>query len=286
MKRAWVYFVATSTVGCGIIAGIDPLNVDPCYDGCADVTTDVNVDVLGDVHGPDAGKDGASDATDAFDGSDSSPNDGGCPKAGMAHTSAGFCVDTTEVTFAAYQAFVAAKNGDTSGQIPACAGNTSYVPTAVGSGSVPVHDVDYCDAVAYCQWAGKRLCGKIGGGPLPQSSFLDPSTNQWLYACSSGGSQTWPYGNAYVAGDCNTDLDASGPAPVGTYPKCVGGFPGVYDMVGNVWELIDGLDSDAGTTLIFGAGYTTADPTFQCTTGYTVPIDDHASDIGFRCCAP
>jgi len=82
-----------------------------------------------------------------------------------------YCIDATEVTQAQYSQFLFVKKGDTSGQEARCTWNMSYGVTCggfdpVARGGYPVVCIDWCDAVAFCSWAGKRLCGKIGGGSL------------------------------------------------------------------------------------------------------------------------
>jgi formylglycine-generating enzyme required for sulfatase activity len=273
MKRALGLAVLFLS-GCGIIAGVDPLDVDPCYDGC----------------------DGGGDATTADSPIDKTPidvsndvvtNDSGCPANMIAiPASSSYCIDSTEVTFGDYQKFVTAKGGNTSGQIALCSTNNSFAPGVVGSGTSPVRSIDWCDAVAYCTWAGKRLCGQIGGGSVPQGDFQNPAINQWLYACSAGGTQPYPYGSTYQSGTCNTDLDASAPSAVGTNTQCVGGFPGIFDMVGNVWEFIDAPDTTQNTVLIYGSSFTNNDPTYGCTTGFAFGLGVSAIDVGFRCCSP
>jgi hypothetical protein len=52
--------------------------------------------------------------------------------------------------------------------------------------------VDWCDAHAYCKPVGKRLCGKIGGGPNLYADYASASSSEWYRACSSGGSFTYP----------------------------------------------------------------------------------------------
>jgi len=275
MKKLLALF-AVVLAGCGLIAGTDPLNVDPCYNGC-DGGGEGGIDAT-----IDAPIEGGSDA-----GTDVITTDSGCPASMIAvPANPKYCVDSTEVTFAEYGKFVTAKGSDTSGQIAVCAANTSYAPSIIGSGSIPVRNVDWCDAMAYCTWAGKRLCGKIGGGSVPQSDFENPAINQWLYACSAGGTQPFPYGSTYQSGACNTDLDAGAPVAVGSKAKCEGGFPGIFDMIGNVWEFIDAPDTTNQTVLIYGAAWSTTDPTFDCSTGFAFPFSSNADDVGFRCCSP
>jgi len=109
-----------------------------------------------------------------------------------------FCIDATEVTQAQYQAFLASKNGDTTGQPAACGWNTSFQPFAscnfapATRASQPVSGVDWCDAYAFCAWTGKQMCGRIGGGarsgaksaPAPSR---EPAKSQWTAACTKRG---------------------------------------------------------------------------------------------------
>jgi len=78
-----------------------------------------------------------------------------------------YCIDATEVTRAQYAVFYADSNRPT---IARCAWNTDYTatmwPATVMTQDYPVVGVDWCDAATFCAWAGKRLCGAIGGGTL------------------------------------------------------------------------------------------------------------------------
>ncbi|HEX3849713.1 MAG TPA: SUMF1/EgtB/PvdO family nonheme iron enzyme, partial [Polyangiaceae bacterium] len=109
----------------------------------------------------------------------------------------GFYIDSTEVTRAQYALFLAARAGDTSGQAAECAWNASFDPAydpSLGTPppSYPVTDVDYCDAAAFCAWADKRLCGRIGGGELALAELADRSKSQWFAACAGPKAQAYP----------------------------------------------------------------------------------------------
>ena len=120
----------------------------------------------------------------------------------------------------------------------------SYVPGAnwrhpegpessmVGRERHPVVHVAYEDAVAYAQWAGKKL----------------PTEAQWELAARGGLERmTYAWGNEFTPDGrymANTwqgefpwqNLEAdgyAGTAPVGSFPP--NGY-GLYDMAGNVWE--------------------------------------------------
>ncbi len=211
-----------------------------------------------------------------------------------------FCIDQTEVTVLQYRHFLSALDAGltTITQPPECSWNTNVL-AGVGRTDLfaPIYGVDWCDAYAYCAYAGQRLCGKIGGGALPISALGDPSSSQWLQACSlapDGGLQQYPYGNTASATACNgAERDAGKVVNVATLPECDGGAPGIFDMSGNVDEWIDSCASATGSTdccLSVGGGY--HDTETSCGIGDTFGGDcpgrtraDAHTDLGFRCCS-
>jgi hypothetical protein len=121
--------------------------------------------------------------------------------------------------------------------------------------------VDWCGAYAYCAWAGKHLCGAIGGGPTPYShetdptlyeAFAAPRVSEWTNVCSAGETlmvSAYPF-PWYESPDpyttCNTYFDLTPredwpvgrrhALPVPSKSSCRGPAPydGVYDVHGNV----------------------------------------------------
>lgn len=216
---------------------------------------------------------------------------------------AGFCIDSTEVTNSQYALFLVAKGADVSGQPPACAWNSSYVPAgawpATGQPNHPVAFVDWCDAVAYCSWAGKRLCGKIGGGTNAFSDLADATKSQWYSACSAGGSKMYPYGAVYDPKACNgTEYGASAALEVKQAAGCIGGHVGIHDMSGNVWEWEDSCEADTGATDVCRARGGSFAYVGQLVAAYlrcnvnskSIGVCTHrdcvSAVVGFRCCSP
>jgi len=230
--------------------------------------------------------------------------EGGCPRqlpgpslVKVDSPSGAYCVDSTEVSNAHYQAFVDAHGPDAVADIrlPGCGGVTSLKPDVMGwpvdgLQNLPVGRANWCQAAAYCQWAGKRLCGKIGGGTLADTFKNDTTVAQWFNACSRGNTRVFPYGNDYDPSLCIGPTDAGPGKPyfVGARRGCEGGYPGLFDMSGNLWEWTDNCDDPNGANnncRACGGAFDSAPPTeFQCSQCRPWGRTAFATDIGFRCC--
>jgi formylglycine-generating enzyme len=219
--------------------------------------------------------------------------DGGAPM-GAAGT---FCIDQTEVTQAEYKKFLEASPALQDG---VCATNDSFVPGQQNNGFIcsqnlfdpavypdsPVRCVDWCDAKAYCQWAGKRLCGKRGGGALDPTAFADPAQSEWMSACSMNGVKKYPYGPVFTPGACHGSGTPSTPAlpAVRSAASCVGGFPGLYDMSGDAAEWEDSCDAENKCRLR-GGDITGTDTALACDADRIGSRFGLGMSIGLRCCA-
>jgi sulfatase modifying factor 1 len=204
-----------------------------------------------------------------------------------------YCMDATEVTNAQYAQFVTAKGTDggtdVSGQDTWCTWNTTYTPSlgwpATGKDAYPVVWVDWCDACAYCKWAGKHLCGKIGGEANLYADYADATKSEWFNACSKGGTQTYPYGSAYSGSACNGNSAAFS---VGSTAMCEGGYAGLFDLSGNVTEWEDSCNGTTGTydaCRLRGGSLFSNDPALACGSDYGIGPRDLGNDyVGFRCC--
>jgi formylglycine-generating enzyme required for sulfatase activity len=221
------------------------------------------------------------------------------PTSNSAAHGGAFCIDTTEVTNAQYRQFLAAGLPAGTALPSACSGQTDFaprdgqgnvVPFLPGQESFPVVQVNWCDAYAYCAWAGKRMCGQIGGGALAEGPTESNATlAQWYAACSRGGSLPYPYGNAYNMATCGGGGAGAGSplGPVAVRARCVGGYPGIHDMSGNVWEWNDVCADDSAASFCHaygGAFDSLMPPELACTGERNWTRSSGAMNIGIRCC--
>ena len=206
-----------------------------------------------------------------------------------------FCIDTTEVTYALYQIFLDDIEGTMPEQPAVCSWNDSFDPATMlangESSQLPVRGVDWCDAYVFCAWSGKRLCGRPGGGPASYDQPALEEESQWYSACSEDGSHAFPYGDSYEEQSCNGGDygDAEiGPVPVGSITSCSGGYPGIYDMSGNVWEWEDSCDANTGEADLCrarGGAFGNGGDLHRCDYADFSPARNFtAGPMGIRCC--
>ncbi len=310
-------------LGCAVLLGCVVPDVSivgrpcPCPEGYAcDAATETCVEAAGGAPattGTAAGAEGAgAGGAGAGNVGGGGPCLGSCGTAGcgpcpdVAMIDAGdFSIDALEVTRGAYQVFLA-DAVDPAVQDPWCSWNSSFDPGEDIPGGCPApYDysqpgfpmtcIDWCDAAAYCTWAGKHLCGRKGGGTVPLADVDDPTASEWYAACSADGTLAFPYGDTFQDTFCNTFGNASDVIGSGWFPDCEGGFPGLLDMLGNVEEWEDACeitaDSAGDNCFLRGGAFwcdaSTPDRDYATCVAAPDRRPDRSAfshDWGFRCC--
>jgi len=218
-----------------------------------------------------------------------------------------YCIDTTEITIDQFQEFLNAVKGNFAPYLPETGLCDTINPVSPGWGQQPnpfdggpplgsaaAGDLNYCAVHAYCTWAGKRMCrdiGKTGSGDYAQRN--NATVSEWFNVCSHGDDKlhTWAYGPTYDSGAC-APQDAMTAYPVASFPACVGGYPGIFDMSGNVAEWTDECtyDPDAGcmpccTARTPGLGYP-YESYAECNAVFeSNPSVWFFYEVGGRCCS-
>lgn len=244
---------------------------------------------------------GESSSPDSLDAIESepmivrAPGQVPCPSGGveMVRLPEGFCIDTMEVTRAQYREWLDT-NPSVADQDGACSDNGDFTPTCNWDRDPdqPVVCVDWCDAKAYCEGVGKRLCGAIGGGPYDVDSYADAATSEWFAACSSGGRYDYTYGDELDTTICRgadaEDYTTWGLADVGSFAECHSpdaDYAAVFDLSGHVAEWDDACNEQG--CRIRGGSYQHHAHGLRCAMGERLfwPRTRTVSAVGIRCCA-
>ena len=135
-----------------------------------------------------------------------------------------FYIDRYEVTNAQYKQFVDANPKWQKDRIPSEYHDGDYLKHwernnyPQGKKNHPVVYVSWYAAMAYADWAGKRL----------------PTEAEWEKAARGGlEGQVYPWGNSIDLSKANYSGEIGDTTPVGNYPA---NAYGLYDMAGNAWE--------------------------------------------------
>jgi len=180
-------------------------------------------------------------------GGDDTGNDSGgggsCPSDMVYVSNAGVCIDSYE----------ASQGG--SGDALSVASATPWVSVTQG------------EAELACEASGKRLCERT----------------EWESACEGTAGNAYPYGDTYDGDACNgADHQEDAVVPTGSMTGCEGGFPGIFDMSGNVSEWT--ATCTGSNCRHNGGAFTGPESTLSCTSGSTVAGSSTGLVLGFRCC--
>ena len=142
-----------------------------------------------------------------------------------------------------------------------------------GKGSLPVVEVTWYGAKAYCSARGAYL----------------PSEATWKRSAYGSPATEWPWGDAPEATCEYAVMDDGGNGcgrgrsawAVGSKPKGDSAF-GVHDMIGNVWEWTDSLYSGSGDHRVYLGGGWDIPAVYLRTRVYDTPSYSY-DDLGFRC---
>jgi formylglycine-generating enzyme required for sulfatase activity len=178
-----------------------------------------------------------------------------------------FKIDRGEVTRAQYARCVAARK---------CAKPDQDLDK---DAALPVTNVNWFEARAYCRFAGGRL----------------PSEAEWEKAARGSDGREFPWGNELDCSRANWgNFEGEGPCagknpghpvPPGQYPN--GASPnGVQDMAGNVWEwTADKYDDDLNRRVVRGGSCCSYFVEPRAANRNAWDPNHRDGDLGFRCAA-
>lgn len=188
-----------------------------------------------------------------------------------------FEIDRFEVANEDFQMFVDATGYQTEAERSGA--KKTWLNYVEGKGNHPVVKVDWNDAVAYCEWLGKRL----------------PTEFEWEKAARGENGNLFPWGNTFDPTKANIKATGiRGTVAVGSFPAGASLY-GVEDMAGNVWEwttspyqgyptstYVDSFYSN-DLRVTRGGGWFDDEAQIRSNNRSAAALDAANDDLGFRC---
>ncbi len=171
-----------------------------------------------------------------------------------------FYIDKYPITNNQYKKFIA----ETNYAEPAFWENVKF-----NNPDQPVVGINWADAVAYANWAGKRL----------------PEEKEWEKASRGTDGREYPWGNVKPNQSLAVfDLDISKGAPtnVGTHLPGVSPF-GCYDMAGNTWEWCQEWYTEGKYRVVRGGSWINHLNILSCAYRSCSVQAGKDNNVGFRC---
>jgi formylglycine-generating enzyme required for sulfatase activity len=183
-----------------------------------------------------------------------------------------FFLDLTPVTSAQYQVFIDDRgyrrqelwSPEGWAFLQAAGWEGPMAPCTEGPPDLPARGLSAFEAEAYARWAGKRI----------------PTFAEWEKACRGIDGRRWPWGDDFDESRCNTadgrpsDEDWA-PTPVGAFSAGASPY-GCLDMVGNVWEWVQG-------GVCIGGSFVSHLRNSSCCEHHGVEPHARTAKLGFRC---
>ena len=133
--------------------------------------------------------------------------------------------------------------------------------------SQPVVGVSFWEAEACCRWAGGRL----------------PREREWEAAARGPEGLTYPWGNDWQDGICNSEEAGLGvTSPVGLFPRSGQARLGLEDLAGNVWEWCDDR-YDSSTRVLRGGSFYIWSGILRASCRFRIGPENRNRNNGFRC---
>ena len=206
-----------------------------------------------------------------------------------------FRISDSEVTIGQWQACARAGKCEDLSRVTVRGVDEKITTLDVTKVNEPVRNVNYSWIQGYLSWLSEET----------GDSYRLPTEAEWEYAARAGKNTKWSWGNSPATGrancaDCGTGFSAPRVQDVKSYNK--NAF-GVYDMEGNVWELVsdcwtenfssqggDGSVASQGncpSKVVRGGGYrqTQENVHLSSRTGFTTivnNVEQSNRELGFR----